>query len=73
MPLIITSEGSALEYFGDLKTYYDGDQSDIDELCDILEYVVNNPSNGIVDDEQIKKFTWDNCALRQIEIYKNLL
>lgn len=73
LPLIITSEGSALEYFGDLKTYYDGDQSDIDKLCDILEYVVNNPSNGIVDEEQIKKFTWDNCALRQIEIYKNLL
>ncbi|MAV63873.1 MAG: hypothetical protein CMG00_01625 [Candidatus Marinimicrobia bacterium] len=72
-PLIITKEGSAEEYFGDIKTYYDGKKGDVQELSSLLKKILNNPSDGIVSKNQIKKFTWERCSNSQINIYEELI
>jgi len=73
IPLIITKEGSAKEYFGDVKTYYDGKKGDVKELSFLLKNILNDPSGGIVSKNQIEKFTWERCSNSQINIYEELI
>lgn len=73
IPIIVTSEGSSKEYFGEIKTYYDGKKGDILELAELINNLFINPQIGNVKFDQIKKFTWDNCVNKQIDIYKELI
>ena len=73
IPIIVTSEGSSKEYFGEIKTYYDGKKGNIKELAELINNLFLNPLIGQVKFKQIKKFTWDNCVNKQIDIYKELL
>tara|TARA_B100000212_G_scaffold219800_1_gene166451 strand:+ start:1683 stop:2660 length:978 start_codon:yes stop_codon:yes gene_type:complete len=73
IPIIITSEGCTKEYFGSIETYYDGKKGDIMELAKLIDKIFINPSLGIVNFDQIKKFSWDKCIDNQILIYEELL
>ena len=73
IPIIVTSEGSSKEYFGEIKTYYNGKKGNIMELAELINNLFQNPFIGKVKFEQIKKFSWDNCVNKQIDIYKELL
>ena len=37
-----------------------------------MGFLMNSPESGIVDLDQIKKFTWSKCAQEQINVYKEL-
>ena len=73
IPIIVTSEGSSKEYFGDIKTYYDGKKGNVIELAELINNLFVSPLIGKVKFNQIKKFTRDNCINKQIDIYKELL
>ena len=72
-PIIITSEGCAKEYFGEIETYYDGKKGNIKELADLIDKLFKNPTSGTVNFEQIKKFSWDKCINNQIIVYEELM
>tara|TARA_B100000963_G_scaffold113592_1_gene98887 strand:- start:3921 stop:4898 length:978 start_codon:yes stop_codon:yes gene_type:complete len=72
IPIIITSEGCAKEYFGNIDTYYDGKKGNIKELSDLINKVFINQTSGFVKLNQIKKFSWDKCIDNQIHIYEEL-
>ena len=73
LPILITEEGSAKEYFGDIKSYFNGKSGSLDDLCESLNLLINNLENGIVDINQISRFTWPKCADEQIRVYKEFL
>ncbi len=73
IPIIVTSEGCAKEYFGTIDTYYDGKKGDVKELADLISKVFINPALGSVNLDQIKKFSWDKCVDNQILVYKELI
>ena len=45
IPIIVTSEGSSKEYFGEIKTYYDGKKGDILELAELINNLFYKSSN----------------------------
>ena len=73
IPIIVTSEGCAKEYFGGIDSYYDGKSGDVKELSDLITKVFLNPTLGSVNFNQIKKFTWNNCIENQILVYEELM
>tara|TARA_Y100001978_G_scaffold78219_1_gene70147 strand:+ start:1014 stop:1994 length:981 start_codon:yes stop_codon:yes gene_type:complete len=73
IPILITEEGSAKEYFGNINSYFDGKLCSLDDLCDKLNYLKSYPEKGIVDKKQISKFTWSKCADEQLKIYQDLI
>ena len=73
IPIIVTSEGCAKEYFGRIDTYYDGKKGDVKELSDLINEVFINPNLGSVNLDQIKKFSWDKCVDNQILVYEELM
>ena len=73
IPIIVTSEGCAKEYFGSIDTYYDGKKGDIKELSNLISKVFINPNLGSVKLDQIQKFTWDKCVDNQILVYEELM
>ena len=73
IPIIVTSEGCAKEYFGRIDTYYDGKKGDVKELSDLITKVFINQTSGLVNFDQIKNFSWDKCVDNQILIYEELM
>ena len=73
IPIIVTSEGCAKEYFGRIDTYYDGKKGDVKELSDLISKVFINQNSGLVNFDQIKNFSWDKCVDNQILIYEELM
>ena len=73
IPIIITSEGCAKEYFGKIDTYYDGKKGNVKELANLIDNVFINPALGYVNFDQIKQFSWDKCITNQIHIYEELM
>ena len=73
IPIIVTSEGCAKEYFGDIDTYYDGKRGDMKELSNLIKRVFLNQTSGIVKFDQIKKFSWDKCIEKQIDVYEEFI
>ena len=73
IPIIVTSEGCAQEYFGEIDTYYDGKKGDVKELSDLISKVFINPILGSVKLDQIQKFSWDKCVDNQILVYEELM
>ena len=73
IPIIVTSEGCAEEYFGGINSYYDGKHGDVKELTDLINKIFLNPLLGSVNINQIKKFTWSNCIDNQIRVYEELM
>lgn len=69
-PIIVTKEGSAQEYFGDISTYYDGKKANVEILAELIKKTFKNPDSGIVSENQIKKFTWEKCARSQLNMYE---
>ena len=73
IPIIVTSEGCAKEYFGNIDTYYDGKRGDVKELSNLIKRVFLNQTSGIVKFDQIKKFSWDKCIEKQIDVYEEFI
>tara|TARA_Y200000002_G_C22630533_1_gene642291 strand:- start:87 stop:1067 length:981 start_codon:yes stop_codon:yes gene_type:complete len=73
LPIIVTKEGSAKEYFGDIKTYFDGKKADISELCELINLINKSPEKGIVKEDIISQYNWNKIAEDQINIYKKLI
>ena len=73
IPIIVTSEGCAKEYFGGIDTYYDGKSGDVKELSELITKVFVHPMLGSVNFNQIKKFTWSKCIENQILVYEELI
>ena len=73
VPIIVTSEGCAKEYFGGIDSYYDGKIGDVKELSNLITKVFRNPILGTVKINQIEKFTWSNCIDDQILVYEELM
>jgi len=73
IPIIVTSEGCAKEYFGGIDSYYDGKIGDVKKLSDLINKVFLNPMLGSVNFNQIKKFTWSECIKNQILVYEELI
>ena len=73
LPIIVTKEGSAKEYFGNIETYYDGKKADVSELCELINLLNELPKKGIVKEEIIHQYKWTKVALDQIDIYKSLI
>ena len=73
VPIIVTSEGCAKEYFGSIDTYYDGKKGNVKELSDLISKVFIDPTLGIVNTDQINIFSWDKCIDKQILIYEELI
>ena len=73
IPIIVTSEGCAKEYFGNIDTKYDGKRGDVKELSNLIKRVFLNQTSGIVKFDQIKKFSWDKCIEKQIDVYEEFI
>lgn len=73
IPIIITSEGCSKEYFGDIKTYFDGKKGNVEELAELINNLFSDPNIGKVKFDQINKFSWGKCVENQISLYEDLL
>lgn len=69
VPLLVTSCGSAKEYFGNKCLYYNGDRKDVDELEQAVSQLGSTPEKYIVDIETITKYTWSNVSEDQVNVY----
>ena len=73
IPIIVTSEGCAKEYFGEIESYYDGKRGEVKELSDLISKIFLNPRIGTVKFNDIQKFSWNKCIDNQIDAYEELI
>lgn len=73
IPIIVTSEGCAKEYFGNIESYYDGKRGEVKELSELISKVFLNPKLGTVKLNDIKEFSWNKCIENQILAYEELI
>lgn len=73
IPIIVTSEGCAKEYFGGIESYYNGKRGNVKELSDLISKVCLNPTLGTVNLNDIQKYSWNNCIDNQILAYEELI
>lgn len=74
-PVVASNLGSIPEICGDAVKYFN--PYDIDEMAIVISDVINNDQirNDLITKglERVKKFTWERCAQKHIEIINDLL
>lgn len=72
VPILVTQNGSAYEYFGDTCRYYDGASRSFDDLRNALSDIWKHPSAYIVPTNTIASYSWESVSVSQVNVYKEL-